>query len=296
MQGPLAVSFFTACRASFAWSRRKVWTCGLMPISAAKLEIVSGIVAGHVGYGADLALAPKEGVVVEGGHLVEVNGVDGDDASFAEAAEGGEDDGSAGSEGDGSIERDGWLVVFGATQGCSGGGGLLAMGFAAGGDEDFAVPVAEDLDGLAGGGSEAEEAYALARLGACDAEAAEADDAGAEEWGGMDAVESVGERVGEVGADEGVLGIASVGGVAGEGGVVAEVFFVAEAEGTSAVRATDPRDAYACAFVRAVGDFAYDLVAEDEGFLEEGKIAFVDCGGRCGRLRRQGRGGGCGRA
>ena len=115
-----------------------------------ELEVVAGVVAGHVGYAADLALAPEEGVVVEGGHLVEVDGVDGDDASFAEAGEGGEDDGSAGGEGDGAVELDGWLVVFGADPFCPGGGCLVAVGLAAGGDEDVAVPVTEDGDGLAG--------------------------------------------------------------------------------------------------------------------------------------------------
>src|ERR1700679_2289937 len=50
-----------------------------------ELEVVAGVGAGHVGDAADLALAPEEGVVVEGGHLVEVDGVDGEDASFAKA-------------------------------------------------------------------------------------------------------------------------------------------------------------------------------------------------------------------
>ena len=66
--------------------------------------------------------------------------------------------------------------------------GLLTVVFAAGGDVDFAVPVAEDFYGLAGGGSEAEEADAFAGLGARYAEAAEADDAGAEEGRDMGVV------------------------------------------------------------------------------------------------------------
>jgi len=55
----------------------------------------------------------------------------------------------------------------------------LTVGFAAGGHIDVAVPVAEDFDGLAGRGSEAEEADAFAGLCARDAEAAKTDDAGA---------------------------------------------------------------------------------------------------------------------
>jgi hypothetical protein len=103
-------------------------------------------------------------------------------------------------------------------------------------------------------------------------------------------VEGVGEGVDEVGADEGVFGVASVDGVAGEGGVVAEVFFVADAEGTGAVGAadpgdtdaghTDPGDADASVWGElgdaAFDDFADDLVAEDEGLVDEGKVAFED--------------------
>jgi hypothetical protein len=136
--------------------------------------------------------------------------------------------------------------------------------------------VAEDFDGLRGGGSEAEEADAFAGLRASDSEAAEADDAGAEERRDVGVVEFGKERVGEVGADEGVFGVASVDGVAGEGGVVAEIFFVAKTEGAGAVGATDPGDADAGAFGCAVDDFADDLVTEDEGFLNERQVAFED--------------------
>ncbi len=191
-----------------------------------------------------------------------------------------EDDGTAGGEGDGAVELDGRLVVFGAGPDCAEGFGLLAVIFAAGGDEDLAVPVAEDLDGLRGGGSEAEEADALAGLGARDAKTAEADDAGAEERGDVGVVECGWEGIGEVGADEGVFGVAAVDGVAGEDGVVAEVFFVAEAEGTGAVGTADPgdADAGACRKFRccAFDDLAYDLMAEDQRFLDERQVAFED--------------------
>src|ERR1700722_8286118 len=64
-----------------------------------QLEVVAGVLAGHVGDAANLAFAPEELVVVEGGYLVEVDGVDGDDTAFAKAGESAKDDGSAGSEG-----------------------------------------------------------------------------------------------------------------------------------------------------------------------------------------------------
>src|SRR5690242_12215624 len=76
------------------------------------LEEVVGVGARHVGDGADLALAPEERVVVEGGDLIEVDGVDGDDAAFAQSRERADDDLAGGSEGDGAVELDGWAGVF----------------------------------------------------------------------------------------------------------------------------------------------------------------------------------------
>ena len=248
-------------------------------------EEVAGVVAGHVGDAADLALAPEELVVVELRHAVEVDGVDGDDAAFAQAGERADDHVSGGSEGDGAVERDGRAVVLGADPFRSELFGLPAVLLAAGGDVDLAVPVAENFDGERGGGSEAEEADALAGLGAGDAEAAKADDSGAEERGDLGVVECGGERVDEVGAGGDVLGVASVDGVAGEGGVVAEVLFVAEAEGAVSVGSGDPGDSDASALGEFVGcsfyglafdDLAYDLVAEDEVVAEGREVAFVD--------------------
>jgi hypothetical protein len=84
----------------------------------------------------------------------------------------------------------------------------------------------------------------------------------------------------EVGADDGVFGVAAVDGVAGEGGVVAEVFFLATAEGAAAVGAAAPGDADASAGGEFGGgsfdDFADDLVAEDEGLVDEWQVAFED--------------------
>src|SRR5271154_304533 len=102
---------------------------------AGELEEVAGVGASHVGDAANLAFAPEELVVVEGWHLVEVDGVDGDDAAFAEAGECADDDSTAGGEGDGAVEFDGRLVVFGADPFCAEGCGLVAMGFATSGDE-----------------------------------------------------------------------------------------------------------------------------------------------------------------
>jgi len=71
-------------------------------------------------------------------------------------------------------------------------------------------------------------------------------------------------RVDEVGAGEGVLGVASVDRVAGEDGIVAEVFITHTAEAAGAVCAAHPGDADSGADGElgggAVDDFADDLV------------------------------------
>ena len=98
-------------------------------------------------------------------------------------------------------------------------------------------------NGERGGAAEAVEADALAALDARDAQAAEADDSGAEQRRGDDGVEAGGERIGEIGAHRGELGVAAVDGVAGEDGMVAEIFHVVAAEPAIAVDAADPGDA-----------------------------------------------------
>jgi hypothetical protein len=92
---------------------------GLDADFAGELEEVEGVLAGRVGDAADLPFAPEERVIVEGGHMVEVDGVDGDDAAFAEAGEGADDDGAAWGEGDGAVKLDGRLVGFGADPVCA---------------------------------------------------------------------------------------------------------------------------------------------------------------------------------
>jgi len=119
---------------------------GLDADLSGELEEVGCVLAGHVGDAADLAFAPEELVIVKGGHLVEMDGVDGDDTAFAEAGECVDDDCTAGSEGDGAVKLNGRLVVLRASPDCAESGRLSAMGLAPGGDIDFAVPMAEDGD------------------------------------------------------------------------------------------------------------------------------------------------------
>ena len=65
-------------------------------------------------------------------NAVEMYGVDGHDASFAQAGEGGDNDVSAGGESDGAIEFHRWLLPFSPNPRCSERFGELAMGFSAG--------------------------------------------------------------------------------------------------------------------------------------------------------------------
>ena len=125
-------------------------------------------------------------------------------------------------------------------------GQLLVRG-AAGGDVDFAVPGFEDVDGEVRRGAEAEEADTIAGGDFGHAQAAEADDAGAEQRGEVGGGLIFGERDEEVGASDGVFGIAAVDGVAGVGGMVAEIFAVLAAEGAGAIDATEPGDSGAVA-------------------------------------------------
>ena len=92
--------------------QRKFRDAGLDVEVVRDLEEVAGVVAGHVGDAANLTLAPEKLVVVEGVHLVEMDGVDGDDATFAQAGERVDDNFTDWRKGDGAVERDGGLVIF----------------------------------------------------------------------------------------------------------------------------------------------------------------------------------------
>jgi hypothetical protein len=83
---------------------------------ACELEKVECVLPSHVGDAANLAFAPEKLVIVEGGHLIEVDCVDGEDAAFAKAGQCADNDGSAGREGNGAIKIDGGLSFSVPTQ------------------------------------------------------------------------------------------------------------------------------------------------------------------------------------
>lgn len=198
------------------------------------------VLAGHVGDAAQLALAPEERVVVKLGDVVKVDRIDGDDSTFAQGTECGDDDAADGRECDGGVEQDRRLVRRVTDPGCAELAGELAVLFAARGDINLAVPVVEDFDGEVGGCSEAEETDAVAGLHARYAEAAKADDPGAEQRRECCCGVIVRQVKAEIGADYGILGITAIDGIAGEDGIVAEVFEAFAAQRAVAVDAAHP--------------------------------------------------------
>ena len=156
---------------------------------------------------------------------------------------------------------------------------------------------------MRGGGSEAKEADAFAGLGSGDSQAAESDDAGAEKKRSDVGVVELGRQgEDEVGRGGELFSIAAVGGIAGEGGVVAEVSSWLRQKGAGAPSVVaDPGDADPCADGEAgrsgaIGDFADDLVAEDEGLVNRSReVAFEDVEVGAADSQARTRGGGCGR-
>ena len=98
--------------------------------------------------------------------------------------------------------------------------------------------------------AEAEEADPLPALHARHPEAAKSDDAGAKQRRRVQIVQRIRQRKHEIGAGDGVLGIAAVDAVAGEGRSVAEVLHPAAAVRAGPIRAADPGDADTRARVR----------------------------------------------
>ena len=211
-----------------------------------------------------------------------MDGVDGDDAAFAQRGERGDHHIAAGGEGDGGVEGDGRTFGVVADPGRAHGARELLVRGAARRDVDLAIPGFEHFDGEVRGGAKAEEADAVAGGNFRDAQAAEADDAGAEQRGEVDGGGFFGKRDEEVGAGDGVFRIAAVDGVAGVGGVVAEILAVLAAERAGAVDAAEPGDAGAMTDADGVDagaeffDAADDLVAGRDSVAQRRQLAGGD--------------------
>ncbi len=109
-----------------------------------------------------------------------------------------------------------------------------------------------------------------------------ADEAGAEQRGGLGIAVLRGQREDVAMVGDGVFRVAAVDLVAGEAGAHAQVFAAALAIGTHAARPADPRHADALAGRETIdagadrGDDADDLMAEHEGQLGMGQFAVED--------------------
>lgn len=152
-------------------------------------EEVDGVPAGVVGDADDAAL-PVEGVVRERGDRRHVDGVDGERAAAVEMGEGLGDEFAGRGEGHGGVERDAGVVGRLARPHCAELDREALAVLLARECIDLAAPMAGDLDGEMGGGTEADETETAAALDAGDAQRAVADDARAEERGGVNGVEA----------------------------------------------------------------------------------------------------------
>src|SRR5712692_8964900 len=110
------------------------------------------------------------------------------------------------------------------------------------------------------GGAEAGQADTVTLLDAGDAEAAEADDSGAQQRGGVEVVQSRWNWKNKIGAGQGVFGVAPVDGVTGKAWGVAEVLLAAPAVGAGAIGASDPgnADASGCPYPFNAWNFSLD--------------------------------------
>jgi hypothetical protein len=135
----------------------------------------------------------------------------------------------------------------------------------------------QNCDGEMRGGSETEEAYSFARLDSSDAQAAEADDAGAEQGSGVEVVQGVRKGIDEAGAGESVFGVASVDRIAGKRRSVAQIFKAFRAIGARSIDASQPGNPDS----RANRQFPFhhladDLMSRDQRTAQGREFAFGD--------------------
>lgn len=239
----------------------------LHPDFSGDLQEITSVVACHIGDTAKLALSPQKTVIVELGNAIEVDGIDGDDSTFAQATESRDNNRAAWRESNGSVELDGRLVGLCANPLCIHRARQLLVRLTASGDVNFAIPGVQNFDSKMSGRTETKESNPFAALYFGDAQAAEANDAGAQERGCVKIIERGRQRKDEVGTSGGELGVTTVHRVAGEGRRVAKILFVIAAVPAGAVGAADPRDADARPEwelgSRTGDDFADDLMAWD---------------------------------
>ena len=199
---------------------------------------------------------------------------DGGERRGHEAADRGEDQGG--------VELGRWRRVgVAGPDRTHGAGEVLGRRVAGAGEgEELAALVAGDLGHDVGGGAEAPDAEPTCVAG--HAQGAPADQAGAEQRGGLGVAVAVGQGEAVGGVGDGELGIAAVQRVAGEAGRVAQVLVAGAAIGAGAAGVAEPGDADPPADgerggARAAGQhLAHDLVAGDQRQLGVRQLAVDD--------------------
>ena len=181
--------------------------------------------------------------VVEARDLGHVDASERQDATLRQMFQGEGDEIAGRSEDDRCVELLGWAFLRASDPY---GSEVLGQGpvlFAAGEDIDFEAHVDGDLYDYVGGTAEAVEAEPAVGWNISKAEGAIADDSRAEEGGGLEVGEGVGDGEGETLIRQDMVGVAAVNVVAVEESGLAEVLAATLAEGAAAAGPVHPRDA-----------------------------------------------------
>jgi hypothetical protein len=260
--------------------QRKYGYLWLQPDVSGDFEKIAGIGSSHVGNAAYLALAPQETVIVEFRNPVEMDGVDGNDASFSQARERGDDDFSAGRESHGTVKLHGWPFGFTAHPLRAQRFRQLAMRRAAGRDIYVAVPRAQNCDPQMGGCTKAEQPNAVSRFHPSHSQTAKANNAGAQQRRGVQIIQFEREGIDKIAARGRVFCITAIDGISGEDWRVAKILESAAAIGTIAIDTAHPGNTDARSerqlSGRSVHNITHDLVAWNELPLARRQLAFSD--------------------
>src|ERR1700693_6492655 len=104
------------------------------------LQKVARVLSSHIRHTPYLALAPKQFVIVKARHVIKMNCIDCHHSPFTQTSEGTDYDLATGSEGGGTVERDGRLLIFFADPRRAEGDSSFPMGFSSSHNIDVALP------------------------------------------------------------------------------------------------------------------------------------------------------------
>ncbi len=242
---------------------------------------ILAVLASVIGDAADGAFVIEQ-VVGERRYGAHVNAAQNERAALAQGAERHRNNFSRRGKDDSGVERSGRLGEGVAGPDRAQIKRQPPMTIIARGCVDRDVPVAGDLDGQVRRGAESVETKLSTRTNAGQAQATEADDAGAKQRSGLLVGECVGDGINEIFGGDDVFGVTAVHGVAREFRMIAQVFGAGSAVLAYAVGVMQPGDAHAraraealCAAAESL-DHADDLMAGDERGFPRWQLAFDD--------------------